>query len=70
METALVLPDPFGPSRPGTDLRGTWKLMPSSAMTWSKAFSRLSASITGVFTTFPSRYAGGQGAATTRRFDN
>ena len=33
METAVVLPDPFGPSRPSTDPAGTWKLRPSRATT-------------------------------------
>jgi hypothetical protein len=58
METAVVLPDPLGPSRPSTDPPGTLRLMPSRAVTGPKDFLRLSASMTEVFTTFPSRYAG------------
>ena len=64
METAVVLPDPLGPSRPSTVPPATWKLTPSRAVTWPKAFLRLTASMTGVFTTFPFRYA-----AAGRRYD-
>ena len=44
METVVVLPDPFGPSRPSTDPASAAKLSPSSATTSPKLFLRPSAS--------------------------
>jgi hypothetical protein len=51
MDTVVVLPDPFGPSRPSTDPAGTARLSPSSACTWPQAFRRPQASTAGLLIT-------------------
>ena len=45
MRTAVVLPAPFGPSRPSTVPGGALKSIPHSARTFPKDFSTPSASI-------------------------
>ena len=47
MRMVVVLPDPFGPSRPSTDPVGTEKEMPSTAVKSPNLFTRFSASIAG-----------------------
>ncbi|GAA4260117.1 hypothetical protein GCM10022294_03310 [Dietzia aurantiaca] len=47
MRMVVVLPDPFGPSRPSTDPVGTEKEMPSTAVKSPNFFTRFSASIAG-----------------------